>query len=309
MKPLVIYHDNCADGFGAAWAAYKKFGADGAEYLPMNYNDPRVAVSHDELSFPTAVADRDIYVLDFSFPNPVMSALHNACLNSRHDLIVRDHHKTHFEALDLDPTKLYVYAFIALGADILLDPDRSGCVLAWDFFFPNTPAPTMLHYIQDRDLWRWRFPETRDFAAALRSEPFTFGYFDRVSQDPGPLLRDGRAMNKLFDQQLADIIARPVPVDIQGYHSMGLAVNCTPQFASEAGNKLAEKSGTFGMTWVVGSDGRVFVSLRSIGEFDVSAIARQYGGGGHLNSAGFSVPLTHLAFDGGRLIVAKEVLL
>ena len=36
--PLIIYHDNCADGFGAAWAAYKKFGADGAEYLPMNYN-------------------------------------------------------------------------------------------------------------------------------------------------------------------------------------------------------------------------------------------------------------------------------
>ena len=23
LKSLVIYHDNCADGFGAAWAAYK----------------------------------------------------------------------------------------------------------------------------------------------------------------------------------------------------------------------------------------------------------------------------------------------
>ena len=46
--PLIIYHDNCADGFGAAWAAYKKFGADGAEYLPMNYNDKRVELKQIE---------------------------------------------------------------------------------------------------------------------------------------------------------------------------------------------------------------------------------------------------------------------
>ena len=28
MKPLVIYHANCADGFGAAFAAWLKFGDD-----------------------------------------------------------------------------------------------------------------------------------------------------------------------------------------------------------------------------------------------------------------------------------------
>ena len=49
--PLIIYHDNCADGFGAAWAAYKKFGADGAEYLPMNYNNPRVKLEGKKLTF------------------------------------------------------------------------------------------------------------------------------------------------------------------------------------------------------------------------------------------------------------------
>jgi hypothetical protein len=32
-NPLVIYHANCMDGFGAAWAAHCTFG-DEAEYLP-----------------------------------------------------------------------------------------------------------------------------------------------------------------------------------------------------------------------------------------------------------------------------------
>lgn len=33
MKPLVIYYANCADGFGAAFAAWTKLGDD-AEYVP-----------------------------------------------------------------------------------------------------------------------------------------------------------------------------------------------------------------------------------------------------------------------------------
>ena len=29
MKPLIIYHAHCADGFGAAYAAWCKFGGGG----------------------------------------------------------------------------------------------------------------------------------------------------------------------------------------------------------------------------------------------------------------------------------------
>ena len=119
-KPLVVYHDNCADGFGAAWAAYKKFGADGAEYMPMNYNDKRVSVVHDELTFPVDVCGRDIYILDFSFPQTVMCALNDVCVLSGTTMFVRDHHKTHFEELGLDPTKLY--AENGDNYDLILDP-------------------------------------------------------------------------------------------------------------------------------------------------------------------------------------------
>ena len=38
MKPLIIYHRSCADGFGAAYSAWLRFG-DEAEYLPMQYGE------------------------------------------------------------------------------------------------------------------------------------------------------------------------------------------------------------------------------------------------------------------------------
>ena len=35
-KTVVLYHANCHDGFGGAFAAWKKFG-DAADYVPMRY--------------------------------------------------------------------------------------------------------------------------------------------------------------------------------------------------------------------------------------------------------------------------------
>ena len=287
--PLIIYHDNCADGFGAAWAAYKKFGADGAEYLPMNYNDKRVELEDDQLKFPVDLAGRNVYILDFSFsPKIIVAMLHLTAT-----LTWIDHHKTAFESFNLDPTKLLHFIAAGIGWHVILDPNKSGCVLAWEHFHPNDDdIPNLLRYIQDRDLWRWNYTSTRDIATGLRSNPFTFDWFDYADENLDYVVRSGTAMNKLFDQQLADITKKHIPTLIEG--QLGRSVNCTPQFASEAGNILAKESGTFGMTWCVGSDGMVNISLRSIGDYDVSAIAKTFGGGGHKNAAGFKIPFDQL---------------
>lgn len=292
-KPLIIYHDNCADGFGAAWAAYRKFGADGAEYLPMNYNDPRVSAILCTLTFPVDVAGRDVYILDFSFSVDVMYAL----ADHAKKVFWRDHHKTAFEAFAFGPTQ--VHAFVDDKTDTILHPHKSGCVLAWELFHPGVPVPHMLELIEDRDLWKWELEGTRDFATALRSEPFTFEWFDRAAMEWNKLVGVGEAMNKLFDQQLADVTARPVTtrISFNEYHHIGLSINCTPQFSSEAGNILAKKSCTFGMTWCTGEQGQVFVSLRSIGDYDVSRIAKSFGGGGHKNAAGFKTTFDKLRFN------------
>ena len=65
MNPLVIYHANCTDGFGAAFAAWKKLG-DEAEYVPAQYSE----ASPD--MWGAKCQDRDVYILDFSFSKLVM---------------------------------------------------------------------------------------------------------------------------------------------------------------------------------------------------------------------------------------------
>jgi len=59
---------------------------------------------------------------------------------------------------------------------------------------------------------------------------------------------------------------------------------------SEVGNHLCEKfpEAAFSVSYCDRADGKRSYSLRSIGEFDVSAIAKQFGGGGHRNAAGFT---------------------
>jgi uncharacterized protein len=55
MKTFVLYHANCPDGFGAAFAAWLKFG-ETAEYIPVKYGD----ISPQHVS-------GTVHIVDFSF--------------------------------------------------------------------------------------------------------------------------------------------------------------------------------------------------------------------------------------------------
>ena len=216
--PLIIYHDNCADGFGAAWAAYKKFGADGAEYLPMGYNDPRVKLEQIKfadpvLNFPVNIASRDVYILDFSFSPDIIDAM----LGEANSVTWIDHHKTAFEAFNFNATEPVHLYDPELNWEVILDPNKSGCVLAWEHCHPGENIPWLLRYIEDRD---------RDLATGLRSKPFTFKWFDYADENLDYVMNKGTTMNELFDQQLADITKKHIPTLIEG--QLGRSVNCTP---------------------------------------------------------------------------------
>jgi uncharacterized protein len=59
-KVLCIYHKDCTDGFGAAWAVRHALGRDNVGFHAASYDDP-----------PPPVADRDVVVVDFSYKRPV----------------------------------------------------------------------------------------------------------------------------------------------------------------------------------------------------------------------------------------------
>lgn len=274
MKPLVIYHANCWDGFCAAWIAKKALGD--AEFFAANYGQP-----------PPDVSGRVIYMLDFSYPRDVMDRL----LTVARRTVVLDHHKTAMDALD-------GFHQPETGIDVIFDMDKSGGRLTWLWFTmmgydigsPNQPrAPWLVDYTEDRDLWRHALPESENINAALRSYPLDFELWDRLGavQDVingTHLVQEGKAIRRAEKQIVDTHVRNAREVEMCGHRV--LSVNATVLFSEIAG-ELA-KGRPFGACYFDRQDGKRQWSLRSDDSgVDVSAIAKAYGGGGHVHAAGF----------------------
>ena len=309
MKNLVMYHDHCTDGFGAAFAAWLKFGDEDAEYLPVSYG--QVNTLSDLCNLPKRPIDENttLYILDFSLPRDVMDEVFEKCKH----VVWLDHHKTAFELYELPPTKFNAQAE---GKHIELDNDRSGAMISWSYFHPEKDVPLFIKHIDDRDRWQFKISDSKEFHCALASmKPWSFhqwkdffvsvtGYEDnKVYHD---MYVSGRAIIKAHDINVSSSVAaakrgcvvtwkKPDPeVGYIVQDATGLAANTTPHLASDAGHNLANESGTFGLCWYMGRNGMAKCSFRSNGNYDVSAIAKAFGGGGHKNASGAEVSMETL---------------
>ena len=83
---------------------------------------------------------------------------------------VLDHHKTAEEELRGLPYAKF-------------DMNKSGAMLAWEHFFPNGKPPRLVEYVQDRDLWKYELPVSREIAAVLRSFPMDFLIWEQLGDD------------------------------------------------------------------------------------------------------------------------------
>ena len=301
MKPLVIYHADCTDGFGAAFAAWLKLG-DEAEYLPMRYGQAKL---HEALPFNPL--NREIYILDFSFERQIMEFI----FKDAKRVVWLDHHKTAFEMWCVEERTLHKAEDDRCY--IILDNNKSGALLAWEYFHPDTEVPMLVKHIDDRDRWQFKLEGSKELHAALQSyKPWSFEqwrskFWPNCGRMPelwnrtqrySDLIKEGASILRAQDAHVKSMVkqARKCKVMPSGNTFVGwdgLAVNASLH-QSEAGHKLANQSGTYGLVWYVAADGRVNASLRSNGDYDVSAIAKSFGGGGHRNSAGFQTDINTL---------------
>lgn len=268
-QPLVIYHANCPDGFTAAWIARKALGPD-CEFIPAHYGDS-----------PPDCTGRSVYILDFSYKRPVTLRI---ALEAK-ELVILDHHKTaeaELAHLVDECGRLYGVTSVAINFDMA----KSGARLAWDHFIGTQP-PWLVKYVQDRDLWQWKLPSSREVNAALASYERTWEQWDAFEADEHALPRlimDGVAIERFKNRQIEDACRNATEIELAGHKI--LAVNATVNFSEVAG-KLAENR-PFGAAWFYRTDGKKQWSLRSRdGGVDVSEVAKQFGGGGHRNAAGF----------------------
>jgi len=289
MKPdICIYHGNCADGFGAAWAVWKRWA--GVEFVPGVYGKG-----------PPAVDDAHVPMVDFSYKR---SMLEQMALRAA-SITILDHHKTAAEDLNPftgQPMELGFQAFTDLmrrhhcpGAiRARFDMNKSGAVLAWEFCHPGELVPTLLHYVQDRDLWRFSLENSREVAANLFSYPYDFEIWDAlanaVDKHRDGFVAAGVAIERKHHKDIDELLGQTLRYMVIGGQRVPVA-NLPYTMASDAAGKLAEGN-SFAACYFDRADARVF-SLRSRQPdgSDVSEIASRYGGGGHKHEAGFQMPI------------------
>jgi oligoribonuclease NrnB/cAMP/cGMP phosphodiesterase (DHH superfamily) len=247
-----VYHGDCPDGFGAAFAAWKRFGGD-ADYVPVSHGDP-----------PPNATGRHVLMADFAYDRGTTERLAEASAS----LVILDHHRS--AASELAGLPYCVF-----------DMNRSGAVMAWQYLH-EVPVPSLLRYVQDRDLWSNELPESEEVSAALRAHDFDFNTWDAIDVDQ--LRVEGRALLRYQRRMVERIVAHATPVEILG--TLVPTVN-SPILQSELGDVLATGHPFAGIWWQ-GSGDAARWSLRSTpGGVDVSAIAARYGGGGHRTACGF----------------------
>ena len=263
MKPMVIYHADCTDGFGAAFAFWKCFG-DRFEYYPARHDKPAPDVT-----------DREVFIVDFSYSYEQTVEM----AKQARKVVILDHHKTAQESLgQLLKEKVVSGEF---------DMNRSGAVMTWDYLYgKKSDRPFFISYIQDRDLWRWQLPNSREISAWLSSFPQEFEVWDELSTTCfDDAAREGAAISRRHNQIVKDLVKTAFKINVGGYSVF--AVNAPRHFASDVGHELS-KMRQFGVTYHDSDFGQVY-SLRSSNGFDVSEVAKMYGGGGHAAAAGFGL--------------------
>lgn len=270
--PLVIFHGSCADGYTAAWACWLEH--PDWQYYPATHGNS-----------PPDVIGRHVYMLDFSYRAPVLIDI---AMKAKSVTII-DHHKTAEEEI----AKMFYDTAASANVRSIFDLNKSGARLAWEYFHPDEEVPLFVKIVEDRDLWRFALPGTREISAVVFSHPYDFhawsGLSEACDNEFSQLVSEGRAIERKHHKDIAELVnATKRRMAIGG--SEVWAANLPYTLASDAGHLMCSDDKTFAACYYDTPEGRTF-SLRSKDDgLDVSEIAKLYGGGGHPHAAGFRLP-------------------
>jgi len=266
-KVVVLYHADCEDGFGSAWAAWKRFGAR-ARYVPVKRGEP----------LPDGLKNKTVYCLDFVYREKLQRDLKKIVRR----LVCIDHH-------------ISSQREVTLADEYVFNIRHSGAVLAWQYFYKHKPVPLLLSYVEDTDLWEFRLPSSRAVFAYINFNKPSFKIWNRLSKEIATKKRDFLKKGALIlaneERLIKEVSEKSYLVSFGGKRV--LAVN-SPLFRSELGNLLTKKRPPLAIVWYNRDGNTARISLRSVGRCDAAKIAEKYGGGGHKHAAMFLAPANNL---------------
>lgn len=267
----VLYHADCVDGFSAAWVCWRWFcktkGLEDVKFAACRYGE----------GLPEVPDGCVVVMVDFSASAKVLEDL-----NGRSEaVLVLDHHKSAAAELSGLPYARF-------------DMEKCGAVLAWEFFFPELDVPEFLLFVQDRDLWRWELPWSREFSMGLRLYDFDFGLWEELMSSAKAreeVIREGTPLLEYMWRECQAKAKKAEKVMWDG--RPGRMLNAT-QWISETCEAMLMhwEDAEFACCWFE-RGGKKIYSLRSRkgSGVDVSVMAHRRGGGGHENAAGFSIEM------------------
>jgi oligoribonuclease NrnB/cAMP/cGMP phosphodiesterase (DHH superfamily) len=277
-KIVCLYHKGCTDGTGGRYAVWKKFG-DNAQYFACQYGQP----------LPDFQKDKDTFVIftDYSTSRTELEALGEVCGK----VLVLDHHQTAEEALK---------GCNHPNVEIVFDMNKSGAVLTWNYFHPNSGVPMLLQYVQDRDLWKFHLKGTEEVHAGislLKGKMPAWNHYAFEEEELELLKSRGSAV--LEDRRSSVEAQVPENVKVIQFKGYRAGILNRGDLVSEMGHAIYSDptlNVDIGICWFVTKDNQVVLSMRSkqgTGP-DVSELCKALGGGGHKNAAGCRVTLEHI---------------
>jgi phosphoesterase DHHA1 len=303
MTTYVVYHDNCLDGLASATLANKYLYGEKIN-IPLGHVNAREKLKFIDDNVIDKIKETErstIYVLDYSFSHAICK--HILSKRPLVDIVILDHHETSFG--EWNNVERAVVSYPMENVCVYFNNHYSGTFLSliafttsieWLNHLPKDKHDVNLindisanhnfvKYIQDRDLWKFNFVETKAFCDAC---------FHNV-----------KTIDNMLDRQLDEIQKTSLNEIVINGH-LGYCVNANGFFSSELGSRLCrlDAEHQYAIIWQVRVDGVVACSVRSTPEFEFGSdgISKLFGGGGHKCAAGFKLPVNRLPeLIGGEL--------
>ena len=273
MFTHVLYHKACPDGYASAYVTWTKIGnytEDGKliKYLPVSYYENVPNIKNGK-----------ILVLDFSFSETDTKKL----IENNQVFYNIDHHITAIDNLtEIDEKYKY------------FDIEHSGVMLTWKYFYPDQEPPTFIKYVEDYDLWKFNYEDTRPFMVIFSKINYEFGEVDKFRNEMylNEMIQKGKIIIEYQDSvikfQLKHVHVRNEVINNCSYNIAYLNSN---YLVNEIGNQCV-KSLNCDFSVIYSYDevkNLTRFSLRSCdNKTDVSEIAKFLKGGGHRNASGIS---------------------
>jgi nanoRNase/pAp phosphatase (c-di-AMP/oligoRNAs hydrolase) len=286
MKPLVIYHKNCPDGFMGLVICTKAL--------------KKIEVIHDvpsANSISYEYNNRNVIVIDVAYKPEIIYQLISKCKS----LLLIDHHVTFHNVIRKIKDNKFTYVY---------DSNKSGCLLAWEYFYPKTKIPLAIQYISDDDTGTWKMKKTLQFVSALSvkyeiDKENVKKWFNLFRDEEAKklevigkvFLEYTNFLLKIKSKNFATMLFPSAEV-LKKYPLLGKTPNVY---------NVTVHNGSCPNTTAIGKyilnktkcdicfiysyhiiDDKYWISMRST-DVDVSEIAKIFGGGGHKYAAAFSL--------------------